>query len=168
MYLINLLSMLALSAAANPVLQKRVSNQDLINAATAWQSDTQFVSAFLELAVADGKGASVVTKNAQSALDHEKDELNHKKVIDQFFGTGNSQINTANNVLVNQGTFQAVVNGLADFAAHGGNANTNPTTLASNRCKQVLPAIDMYFQQVAAVTKTKALVAPVPAGVSGC
>jgi hypothetical protein len=169
MYFINLLSVLALSATADQLLQKRtISNQDLINAATAWQSDTQFVSAFLELAVTDGKGAIVVTSNAQFALDHENDEVNHKNVIDQFFGTSNAQINAANNVLVTQGNFQDVVNGLADLAAHGGSATTDPTTLASNRCQKVLPAVDTYFKQVAIVTNTEALVAPVPAGVPGC
>jgi hypothetical protein len=168
MYFLNLLPMLALSVAANPLLQKRISNQDLINAATAWQSDTQFVSSFLTLAVADGLGASVVTSSAQSALDHENDELNHKQVIDQFFGTGNAQINSANDELVTEGNFQDVVSGLQDFAQNGASAQTDPTTLARNRCQNVLPAIDIYFQQVALVTNTQALVAPVPGGVAGC
>ncbi|KAI3331753.1 hypothetical protein HD806DRAFT_168661 [Xylariaceae sp. AK1471] len=145
-----LVSFLSLTQALpTGVLSKTpVSNQDLADAQNQWRADTSKVSQFLS-AVPTLKGTEL-TAAAQVALDAENDELLHKKVLDYEFGS-DPRIADATNVLVNQGTFQSVVDALANFAKNG--ATMSPSQIStllqqtnSVRCSKVLPAIDTYFR----------------------
>ncbi|KAI1171569.1 hypothetical protein F4777DRAFT_564960 [Nemania sp. FL0916] len=125
----------------------RNTTQQLADAQNKWQQDTSVVSQFLG-AVPNLQGAKLQSA-AQVALNAENDELLHKKVLDGSF-PADSRIIAANDILVNQGTFQFVVDALANFAQNG--ATMSPSDKASLlqqtnqiRCGQVLPAIDTYF-----------------------
>ncbi|KAI1130786.1 hypothetical protein F5Y10DRAFT_262729 [Nemania abortiva] len=144
-------SPLAQALPAN--LESRATNQQLADAQNQWRADTARVSQFLS-AVPTLSG-SALQSAASAALGSENDELLHKKVIDGAFGS-NPDIVGANNVLVNEGTFQAVVNALAELANNG--ANMSPSQISTLlqqtnnvRCGKVLPAIDTYFHVVGEV-----------------
>ncbi|KAI0419292.1 hypothetical protein F5X98DRAFT_335725 [Xylaria grammica] len=122
--------------------------QQLADAQNEWRADTSKVSQFLS-AVPTLQGSKLEAA-AQVALDAENDELLHKKVLDQNF-SADQRIVQANDVLVTQGTFQSVVDALANFAQNG--ASMSPTEISTLlqqtnavRCGQVLPAIDTYFR----------------------
>ncbi|KAI1182980.1 hypothetical protein F5B17DRAFT_435060 [Nemania serpens] len=136
----------------------RASIQDLADAQNKWRQDTSMVSQFLS-AVPNLQG-SRLTAAAQVAVAAENDELLHKKVLDQAFG-GDPRVVGANNVLVNQGTFQSVVDALANFASDG--AEMSPSEIAalllqtnSVRCGRVLPAINTYFRVTGETLQTGA------------
>jgi hypothetical protein len=123
-------------------------------AASAWLQDTGFVSSFLDFAVSTFPNPPTnLGPNAAQALGAELDELNHKTILDNFFVntlTPNQDVVNAYNVLVTQGTFRQVVTGLADIAVTGNLADV--ATINANRCANVLPAIDVYFNAVAVAT----------------
>ncbi|CZR63083.1 uncharacterized protein PAC_12980 [Phialocephala subalpina] len=150
----------ALALAAPATLPKRQfpaqpnTNEDITMAAAAWFQDTFFVSTFFDYAVSTSPNPPFnLGANAAQALSAELDELNHKTILDNFFvntTTPNPDVVNAYNVLVTQGNFQQVVIGLADIATTGNLANV--MTISTNRCAFVLPAIDVYFNAVAAAT----------------
>ncbi|KAI1161144.1 hypothetical protein F5B18DRAFT_629606 [Nemania serpens] len=126
----------------------RASIQQLADAQNSWRQDTSMVSQFLS-AVPTLQGSRLASA-AQVALNAENNELVHKKVLDQAF-SADPRIAGANDVLVNQGTFQSVVDALAKFSADG--ATMSPSEISALlqqtnrvRCGQVLPAIDTYFR----------------------
>jgi hypothetical protein len=138
----------------------------LSQAVSQWHNNTAAVSTFLE---AGKVGSQLEFKlSAADILRREITGLKSKAIIDNFFGTSNANITNANAVLVTQGNFQDVVNGLMDFAQNGLDAQTNTVTLAVNRCGRELPAIDIYFAEVNKVTKNSPLTAVRPVGIPGC
>jgi hypothetical protein len=157
----------ALSAIALPTPQISASEAAaLAQAVGQWHDDTAAVSAFLQTGEVGSQQNFELS--ASDALGREISELNSKAVIDAFFGTSNTNISDANNVLVTQGNFQDVVNGLTDFTQNGLNAQTNIVTLAENRCATVLPAIDVYFAEVNKVAGNGISKAVRPIGIPGC
>lgn len=143
-----LTSVLSFTQALPSGIAARASNQQIADAQNSWRADTSTVSQFLS-AVPTLRGTKL-TSAAQVALDAEIDELTHKKVLDVAFAS-DSRIVSANDVLVNQGTFQSVVDALRDFADNGASKseaeiNTLLRNTNSVRCGKVLPAIDMYFR----------------------
>ncbi|OAP56181.1 hypothetical protein AYL99_09360 [Fonsecaea erecta] len=128
--------------------------EDISTAQNNWAADTGVVSTFLSNAVTFS-GADLVAQ-AQNALDHENDELKHKAALDAVFlnvANPNSLVVQANNVLVNQGTFESVVSNLQNFVTFGADFDAEEIAglvgdINNVRCAQVLPAIDQYFQAV--------------------
>ncbi|KAI0204915.1 hypothetical protein F4808DRAFT_456657 [Astrocystis sublimbata] len=138
----------ALAQGAPAVIDARATNKQLADAQNGWAADTSKVSQFLS-AVPTLHGAQLQAA-AKVALAAEKNELVHKKVLDGAFGS-DKRIVGANNVLVNKGTFQSVVDALAVFSTRGAKmsqADINALLRKTNtvRCGQVLPAIDTYFR----------------------
>jgi len=121
-------------------------NESPAEAAANWMKDTGIVSNFLNIA-ATLKGADY-TRNAQLALDAEKNELTHKAILDKVPSiTGTQTIQNANNSLATEGHFQAVVTALQDMVNKGPSiAVADTIAINSNRCVYVLPAIDAYVQ----------------------
>lgn len=149
--LVSFLSSVALSA---PTLSSRQipSADDISAAANAWAAETDVVSQFIS--AASTLSGSALTTSASNALSHEVDELTHKAVLDMEFGPGGPEasglIVGANNILVTDGTFQVVVDGLRNLATNGATMSVdevNGAILAINtdRCGRVLPAIDTYL-----------------------
>jgi hypothetical protein len=157
---------LALVAVALPKPQTTSEVAALAQAVSQWHDDTKAVSAFLQARKVGNQQEFELL--AADAHRHEIDEIGPKAFIDNYFGTSNANITKANTVLATEGNFQCVVNGLMDFAQNGLNALTNITTLAENRCRTVLPAIDMYFAEVSKVTGNSTLTAVRPIGIPGC
>ncbi|KAH8650254.1 hypothetical protein BGZ60DRAFT_437038 [Tricladium varicosporioides] len=126
--------------------------QDIANAQNQWASDTSKVSQFLSTAESLNSGDLV--SQAATALANEKDELNHKAVLDNqfvFVSNPDENVRQANNVLVDQGIFMMVVNGLQALVDNG--ANMSPSDISAaihsiniDRCSLVLPSIDTYFR----------------------
>lgn len=153
-----LLPTLTLGAPAPHSRPKRqaASDQQLRDAANAWLADTQAVSNFLSIAAT--LSGQDLRNQASTAFQRENDEANPQKMtIDGvLLNTGlpeSGDVGTADDVLVTQGTFQFVVDGLSDLALNGD--AFDQATIASkvdainnDRCGSVLPAIDMYFQAV--------------------
>jgi hypothetical protein len=77
-------------------------------AVNGWMNDTGKVTNFLNTATS--LTGSDYTTAATIALNAEKDELNHKAVLDA--GLDPAAIQSANDTLATQGTFQAVVDAL--------------------------------------------------------
>ncbi|KAI1327114.1 hypothetical protein F5Y16DRAFT_203546 [Xylariaceae sp. FL0255] len=135
-------------ASALPAIVPRQDVQAIANAQNAWAHDTSVVSQFL--GAATSLTGADLTNAAQIALDAEKDELTHKAVLDAKFGT-DSRIISANTILVTEGTFQLVVNNLANLAQNGATMSVGEVqgiieNTNADRCGKVLPAIDQYFQ----------------------
>ena len=126
--------------------------QDIADAQNQWASDTSKVSQFLSAAESLNSGDLV--SQAATALANEKDELNHKAVLDNqfvFVSNPDENVQQANNVLVDQGTFMVVVNGLQGLVDNGANMSPSDVSAAIqsinvDRCSLVLPSIDTYFQ----------------------
>lgn len=126
--------------------------QDIADAQNHWASDTSKVSQFLSAAESLNSGDLV--SQAAIALANEKDELNHKAVLDNqfvFVSNPDENVQQANNKLVDQGTFMVVVNGLQALVDNGSNMSPSNISAAiqsinSDRCSFVLPSIDTYFQ----------------------
>jgi hypothetical protein len=126
--------------------------QNIADAQNQWASDTSKVSQFLS--VAESLNSRDLVSQAAIALANEKDELSHKAVLDnQFIFVSNPDTNVqhANNELVDQGTFLAVVNGLQALVDNGAHMLPSDVSAAiksinMGRCSLVLPSIDTYFQ----------------------
>lgn len=155
--LLLLLPSLALAAPARSHAKRQAaSDQQLRDAANAWQADTVAVSNFLSKAAT--LSGQDLRDQASVALGRENDEaMPQKMIIDSvLLNTGlpeSDNVNTASNVLVNQGTFQFVVDGLSDLALNGlafdqATISSKVDAINNDRCGSVLPAIDMYFQAV--------------------
>ncbi|KAJ9618688.1 hypothetical protein H2203_008892 [Taxawa tesnikishii (nom. ined.)] len=153
-------AMLAALTTAIPLRQTKrddLPTADAIAIAVSkWQADTAAVSQFLNIAptfrTAFGDNEPAFKLEAQVALNSELDELLHKGVLDTFFvldGTP-SDITSANTTLVDDGTFQQVVDKLQDMATNGFAALDagDVDAINANRCARVLPAIDAYFQSI--------------------
>jgi len=85
------------------------SDKQVMNAVMSWMNDTGKVSKFLNTATSFS--GDEFTRQATIALNAEKDELNHKMVLDAAVGTMD-MVKAANDTLATQGTFQAVVDTL--------------------------------------------------------
>jgi hypothetical protein len=126
--------------------------QDIADAQNQWVSDTSKVSQFLS--AAESLNSRDLVSQAATALANEKDELNHKAVLDNqflFVSNPDENIQQANNELVDQGTFMVVVNGLQALVDNGANMSPSDVSAAiqsinTDRCSLVLPSIDTYFQ----------------------
>lgn len=119
------------------------SDTQVANAVNSWMNDTAKVTKFLNTAAS--LSGDDFTKQATIALNAEKDELNHKKVLDDALGMMAS-VQAANDVLANQGTFQKVVDALQTMVDQGPDtAQAMVDAINANRCVNVLPNIDMYF-----------------------
>ncbi|KAF2154481.1 hypothetical protein K461DRAFT_277591 [Myriangium duriaei CBS 260.36] len=108
--------------------------------------DTGIVSNFLnEAATLSG---AAFTSAARTALAAEKDELTHKAVIDAIPALANTPaVRSANNILATQGAFQAVVDKLQEMVTDGAAVGVIDTNaIDANRCKNVLPNIDIYLK----------------------
>jgi hypothetical protein len=129
--------------------------EDITAAAKAWLQDTASVSSFLDFATSTFPSSppNLLSKGV-FALNAEKDELDHKMILDNFFifetRTPNEDVIEAFNILVTEGKFQKVVDGLQDISTTGNLADV--AIINKNRCKNVLPAIDVYFKAVAEAT----------------
>jgi hypothetical protein len=147
--LVALFPILALAAPSSNVRSKR--QEDIATAAANWLQDTGFVSSYLDVAAT--LAPNDVLSNGALALAAEKDELNHKAILDNFFifftDTPNQAVVNAKAVL-ESGTFQSVVDLLQDMSVTGNVADV--ITINTVRCSQVLPAIDQYFIAVAEAT----------------
>jgi hypothetical protein len=153
---------------ANPIKRQVapvIFANDLANAVQAWQLDTAIVSSFLN-------NAATITNDlafreaAVVAFNAENNELTHKAIIDQVFFNTSPIIQNAHNTLVNLGTFNQVVQGLADLVANGVADVGKITGINSNRCLAVLPAIDAYFGVVeqSLMASPQGLTALIPVG----
>jgi hypothetical protein len=108
-----LLGLLPAVVLAAPALSTRqqITPQDVADAVNFWAYDTGIVSQFLDNAALFSP--SDLLAQAQYALNAENDELHHKAVLDAVFlnvDFPDPNIQNANDILVNQGTFQSVVN----------------------------------------------------------
>ncbi|KAK5741301.1 hypothetical protein LTR17_004007 [Elasticomyces elasticus] len=151
---------------------------DIHDAVIKWRDDTEAVSAFLNsaagivnIALNDGQDSIDITGIANTAFGRENDELNQKKTIELNFcpnlsttgcnpdKLGNGVIDGANTTLVTNENFISVVNALqtlssapagtsASLAQDQLNIINNGDGNVGGRCGSVLPAIDLYFQQV--------------------
>ncbi|KAM0326133.1 hypothetical protein ACHAQA_006726 [Verticillium albo-atrum] len=119
------------------------SDTQLMNAVMGWMNDTAKVTNFVNTATS--LSGDEFNRQAQIALNAELDELNHKKVLDAGLGD-NPMVQSANEVLENQGTFQNVVDVLQAMVNNGPDtAQADVNAINNNRCVNVLPNIDMYF-----------------------
>jgi hypothetical protein len=154
--LLSLLPALALAAPSTTPSKRQSSPpalDDIINAQILWNQDTNVVSNFLNYAAF--LSPSDVLAQAQIALAAEQDELTHKSVLDSVFvfvDNPDPAVQAAYNVLVNEGTFGSVVSLLQDMTTTGNVADVQ--LINTNRCTNVLPAIDTYFAAVAQMLGT--------------
>ncbi|KAF8854781.1 hypothetical protein BDZ45DRAFT_596603, partial [Acephala macrosclerotiorum] len=119
------------------------SDKQVMNAVISWMNDTGKVSKFLNTATSFS--GDDFTRQATIALNAEKDELNHKMVLDAAVGQ-TDMVQSANDTLTTQGTFQAVVDALQSMVDNGPDtAQMQVDAINQNRCVNVLPNIDMYF-----------------------
>ncbi|KAJ3014366.1 hypothetical protein HKX48_005195 [Thoreauomyces humboldtii] len=118
---------------------------ELIAAANAWRADTMKVSHYLNnAATMTGPALQAAAYAANVA---EKNELVHKAVIDRHPISKTPAVLNANNMLVTQGHFQAVVDALTDVTNLGSRSRSaNPAVINANRCPNVLFAIDAYLR----------------------
>lgn len=131
--------------AANGIPPNNPS-QSSEDAAANWQTDTGLVSHFLDTATT--YSGAEYTKQAQIALDAEKNELLHKAVLDAIPSiTSQATITAANDSLVTQAHFQDVVDRLAFMLSQGPSvAAAQVAAINANRCVNVLPSIDAYLK----------------------
>ena len=133
---------------------RQTSDEGVGNAQVNWYQDTFLVSQFLSEATS--LSGQDLANAAASALGSENDEPIHKGVIDSLL-PNDPNIQAANNILITQGTFQFVVNGLTDLATNGAGYTPDQVLFSVNeintdRCNSVLPAIDTYLQAAAALS----------------
>ncbi|KAK9423777.1 hypothetical protein SUNI508_03793 [Seiridium unicorne] len=120
-----------------------VSDTQIANAVLSWMNDTGKVTNFLDTATSFT--GDEFTRQATIALNAEKDELNHKNILDSAMGTL-PDVQAANEVLAMQGTFQMVVDTLQKMVDQGPDtAQADVNAINQNRCVNVLPNIDKYF-----------------------
>ncbi|KAI0127216.1 hypothetical protein BJ170DRAFT_365852 [Xylariales sp. AK1849] len=140
------------NASSNITMSGVVSDIQIANAVSSWQNNTGKVTRFLDTATS--LTGDDFTKQATIALNAEKDELNHKMVLDAAMGM-NPAVQDANNVLAMQGTFQKVVDVLQKMADSGPDtAQADVNDINNNRCVNVLPNIDKYFSAAGSSTVT--------------
>lgn len=131
---------------------KMVSDTQIANAVVSWMNDTGKVTNFLDTATS--LTGDDFTKQATIALNAEKDELNHKTILDAAMGQ-QPDVQDANNVLAMQGTFQMVVDTLQKMVDGGPDtAQADVDAINQNRCVNVLPNIDKYFAAAGSSTIT--------------
>ncbi|KUJ20295.1 uncharacterized protein LY89DRAFT_567710, partial [Mollisia scopiformis] len=119
------------------------SDVQVMNAVMSWMNDTGKVSKFLNTATSFS--GDEFTRQATIALNSEKDELNHKMILDAAVGQMD-MVQAANDTLATQGTFQAVVDALQSMVDNGPDtAQMQVDAINQNRCVNVLPNIDAYF-----------------------
>lgn len=125
--------------------QSSAPSESAFQAVQNWQQDTATVSNFLNIATS--LSGAAFTSAATTALAAEKNELVHKAALDNNPFVGNNPaVNLASTVLADDGTFQAVVNLLQDMVTNGPSvAVRDVNAIDANRCKNVLPSIDVYF-----------------------
>lgn len=109
------------------------SDKQIMNAVMSWMNDTGKVTKFLNTATSFS--GDEYTRQATIALNAEKDELNHKMVLDAALGTM-KMVQDANDTLATQGTFQAVVDTLQS------SKSLPKLLLYSNSCHT------LYFEQL--------------------
>ncbi|OCL07947.1 hypothetical protein AOQ84DRAFT_266223, partial [Glonium stellatum] len=100
-------------------------------AANLWAQDVSAVSLFLT--TASTLSGVDFTNQAASALESENDELVHKQILDNVL-SGNPFVQAANNTLVEQGTFQAVVSLLQDMVSNGASRVGDVEAINNIRC----------------------------------
>lgn len=133
----------ASNATAAAASNNTPSDTQIANAVSSWMNDTGKVTNFLNTAASFS--GDEFTRQATIALNAEKDELNHKQVLDDALGQ-QPDVQSANNVLATQGTFQAVVDALQKMVNNGPDtAQADVDAINANRCVNVLPNIDKYF-----------------------
>ncbi|ETS75865.1 hypothetical protein PFICI_12809 [Pestalotiopsis fici W106-1] len=131
---------------------KMVSDTQIANAVISWMNDTGKVTNFLDTATS--LTGDDFTRQATIALNAEKDELNHKTILDAAMGQ-QPDVQDANNVLAMQGTFQMVVDTLQKMVDGGPDtAQADVDAINQNRCVNVLPNIDKYFAAAGSSTIT--------------
>lgn len=114
---------------------KMVSDTQIANAVVSWMNDTGKVTNFLDTATS--LTGDDFTKQATIALNAEKDELNHKTILDAAMGQ-QPDVQDANNVLAMQGTFQMVVDTLQKMVDGGPDtAQADVDAINQNRCVNV-------------------------------
>lgn len=119
------------------------SETQIRNAVMGWMMDTGKVTMFMNTATSFT--GDEYTRQAQIALNAELDELNHKKILDAGLNS-DPNVQAANEVLENQGTFQNVVDVLQNMVNNGPDtAQADVDAINNNRCVNVLPNIDAYF-----------------------
>ncbi|KAK8927532.1 hypothetical protein H634G_05208 [Metarhizium anisopliae BRIP 53293] len=129
------------------------TSEQIDTAARAWRNDTGTVSNFLSNA--ESMDPQELQRQGKIALDAENDELLHKAVLDRMFLNGTAAardagVADANDVLVNQDTFQFIVDGLTLMSKRGSTmkpdeVKTLVRAMNQDRCPYVLPAIDKYM-----------------------
>jgi hypothetical protein len=114
---------------------KMVSDTQIANAVLSWMNDTGKVTNFLDTATS--LTGDDFTRQATIALNAEKDELNHKTILDAAMGQ-QPDVQDANNVLAMQGTFQMVVDTLQKMVDGGPDtAQEDVNAINQNRCVNV-------------------------------
>jgi hypothetical protein len=114
---------------------KQVSDKQVANAVMSWMNDTGKVTNFLNTATSFT--GDEFTRQATIALNAEKDELNHKNILDAAMGM-QPDVQDANNVLAMQGTFQMVVDTLQKMVDQGPDtAQADVDSINQNRCVNV-------------------------------
>jgi hypothetical protein len=128
----------ATASAAKPAgaaASGSISKIQIANAVSSWMNDTAKVTKFLNTATS--LTGDDYTKQATIALNAEKDELNHKKILDTAMGQM-AYVIAANNVLETQGSFQNVVDILQKMVNEGPDmAQANVNAINQNRCINV-------------------------------
>jgi hypothetical protein len=132
----------AASATGAPTLTDAQQATALSSACAAWVADTGIVSNFLNIGAGLVNDTSEFENQANIALQAEDDELLHKAAIDQLIG--NDPTISLANLTLTDGSFQSVVNGLADMALNGPSRAADIPSIDTVRCPQILPAIDAY------------------------
>lgn len=113
----------------------QVSDTQIANAVASWMTDTGKVTKFLDTATSFT--GDEFTRQATIALNAEKDELNHKNILDAAMGM-QPDVQAANNVLEMQGTFQMVVDTLQKMVSQGPDtAQADVDSINKNRCVNV-------------------------------
>ncbi|KAG7100854.1 hypothetical protein HYQ44_019335 [Verticillium longisporum] len=114
------------------------SDTQLMNAVMGWMNDTGKVTNFVNTATS--LTGDEFTRQAQIALNAELDELNHKKILDAGL-SDNPIVQSANEVLETQGTFQNVVDVLQAMVNNGPDtAQADVNAINNNRCVNVSAA----------------------------
>ncbi|EXJ56206.1 uncharacterized protein A1O5_12662 [Cladophialophora psammophila CBS 110553] len=153
----------AFSLGIPALITREIPVDTVGNAQLFWAGDTSLVSQFLSMA--PSLSGQDLANAAASALTSEGDELTQKGVLDAVFrtlGSGEAggaltDITAANTTLVEQGTFQFVVNGLNDLVINGADFSpdqvlSSVTMINTVRCNSVLPAIDIYLGSAAVLS----------------
>lgn len=149
-------SLIAMALSCNfahsiPFVVRHINPGAINNAQGNWEANTSLVSSFLS--TAESLTGTTLANAAQAALNAENDELNQKAVLDSqfvFVNDPNPTVQVANAVLVDQGAFAFVVQGLQGLADDGATMTPDQVSakvqsINQDRCNRVLPAIDQYF-----------------------